>query len=62
MATLHRDEALKALEHAIERLASPEPLDGLSTALLKGALEHAREQVKQIHEVKRVRKAAPVPA
>lgn len=54
--TTHRDEALKALEHVIDRLASSEPIDGLSKYQLKASLEFAREEVGRIQEVKRARK------
>jgi hypothetical protein len=54
--TTHRDEALKALDHVIDRLASPEPIDGLSKYQLKASLEFAREEIGRVQEVKRPRK------
>ncbi len=56
MATHHRAEALKALEHAIERLASAEPLDGLAKSQLRASLEYAKEEVGRIQETKRARR------
>lgn len=57
--THHREEALKALDGAIKKLAGAEPIDGLTRFQLKGALEYAREEVCRIQEVKRARRAAP---
>jgi len=54
--TTHRDEALKALEHVIDRLASADPIDGLTKYQLKASLEFAREEIGRIQELKRVRK------
>jgi hypothetical protein len=57
-----RAEALKAIDHAIERLADPATLAGLNHRLLVATLEHAREQVELIEETKRPRrKAADAP-
>lgn len=58
----HRDEAIRALDHAIERLASTDPIDGLSRRMLKATVEHAKEHVEAIQEVKRVRKATETPS
>jgi len=55
--TAHRDEALKALDHVIDRLASAEPIDGLAKYQLKASLEFARDEIGLLQEVKRVRKA-----
>ena len=55
MAT-NRDEALKALEHVIDRLAAAEPIDGLTKYQLKASLEFAHEEIQKIQEVKRARK------
>lgn len=51
--TTHRAEALKALEHVIDRLASPEPIERLSRHQLRASLEFAREEIGLIQEVKR---------
>ncbi len=56
MAGQHREEALKALDQAIEKLAGEEPIEGLARFQLKGSLEYAREEVCRIQEVKRARK------
>lgn len=53
----HREEALKALEHVIDRLASPETIEGLTKHQLKASLEFAREEIGKIQEVKRARRA-----
>lgn len=54
---MHKDEAVKALVGLIERLASPEPVEGLARFQLKATAEYALEEVRAIVEVKRVRKA-----
>lgn len=51
----HRDEALKAIEHVEKLLTGPE-LDPLGKKLCLATLEHAKEQVAAIREVKRPRK------
>lgn len=52
----HREEATKAIEHVIGLLAGP--LDGLQRRIAVATLEHAAEEVAQIQELKRRRKAA----
>lgn len=58
MATQHREEALKAIEHVRQALAHDIANGaGLETRLLLSTLEYAAEQVEAIQEVKRARKA-----
>lgn len=63
MATQHRDEALKAIEHVRQALAGQiKEGAGLETRLLLSTLEYAAEQVEAMVEVRRVRKTkAPEP-
>lgn len=49
-------EALNAIDTARKMLASPEPLDGLRLATLKGTLDFAAESVEKIAELKRSRR------
>lgn len=49
-------EALRALEHALARLASGEPLDGLARMHFQATLEYAKEQLGQIQELQRARR------
>ena len=59
MASQHRAEALKALEHVRQALAVQIANGaGLETRLLLSTLEYAAEQVEAMVEVKRLRKAA----
>jgi hypothetical protein len=57
-----REEALKAIDHVLERLASqgvsPQGplLNGLAVRQLAATLDYAKEQVTAIQEVKRRRK------
>jgi hypothetical protein len=53
MANAQKAEALKSIEHAIERLKDPDALEGLNRKLLVATLEHAKEQVGAIQEIKR---------
>jgi len=55
--TSHRDEALKAIETVEKILTAPE-LEPLSKRMALGALEHAKEHVTAIDEIKRPRKKA----
>ena len=50
----HKDEALKALDHVAKMLVTP--LDPLGQKIAIATLEHAREHVEAIVEVKRPRK------
>ena len=54
----HKDEAIKALRHIIERLGSPEPLVGQERFQLKGTAEYALVEVEAIEELKRARARA----
>ena len=59
MASQHRAEALKAIEHVRQALAVQIANGaGLETRLLLSTLEYAAEQVEAMVEVKRLRKAA----
>lgn len=51
-----REEANKAIDHVIGVL--DRPLDALGVKLAKATLEHAKEQVALIQEVKRHRRPA----
>ena len=51
-----RDEALKAIEHVEKMLAAP-VLDPLGKKLALATLEHAKDCVNQIQELKRARRA-----
>jgi hypothetical protein len=55
----HREEATKAIDHVIGMLARD--LDPLNRRIALATLEHAKEQVAAIQEVKRRRKE-PEPA
>lgn len=61
MTTEHRAEALKAIQHVVEALAGPEPIEGLRRHQLRASLEFAQEQVNLIQETKRPRRAPEVP-
>ena len=51
----HKDESLKALDHVAKMLVAP--LDPLGQKIALATIEHAREHVEQIQEIKRVRRA-----
>lgn len=51
-----RLDAIAALERAIERLTSLEPITALDRRLLVTMLQHARERVESIEELLRKRK------
>lgn len=53
----HKVEAIKALMTVIEALAGPEPIEGLRRHQLRATAEYASEELAQVQEVKRVRKA-----
>lgn len=57
MMSEHKAEAEKALHTVVEALAGPEPIEGLRRYQLKATVEYALEQVGQIQELKRARKA-----
>ena len=58
MSTLKpKDEALAALAQLLERLRSPDSLDGLERATLTATARYALGQVEAIQELKRARKA-----
>ena len=48
-------EAIRALEHALGRLASGEPFDGLAKMHLAATLEYAKQQVAKTVERQRAR-------
>ena len=51
-----KTEALKAIQHVVEALAGPEPIEGLRRHQLRATLEFAQEQMERVQEVKRKRK------
>jgi hypothetical protein len=51
----NRDEAIKAIEHVEKMLTGPE-LDPLGKKLCLATLEHAKEEIALIQEVKKRRK------
>ena len=52
-----KSEAVKAIQHVVEALAGPEPIEGLRRHQLRATLEFAQEQVNSIQELKRARRA-----
>lgn len=50
-------EALRALEHVVDRLKDHAPIDGLERAQLVATIEYAAEQVAAIQELQRKRRA-----
>lgn len=52
----HKTEAERALEQVVARLKSAEPLEGLARFQLTASVEYALAEVRQIQELKRVRR------
>ena len=52
----HRDEAVKAIEHVLGMLTGP--LEPLQRRIAAATLEHAKENVLAIEEIKRPRRKA----
>mgnify|MGYP001558000069 FL=1 len=52
----HRDEAIKAIEHVVAMLESPEQMDGFRWHLVRTTLQYAAAEVAAIEEVKRHRR------
>lgn len=55
----HKTEAERALEQIVERLKSAEPIEGLARFQLTATTEYALAEVRQIQELKRIRRAVP---
>ena len=58
--TSHKAAALNALGRVETMLAQPE-FNSLDRKLARATLEHVREQIEAIQEIKRVRKAKGAP-
>ncbi len=52
-----RDEAIKAIEHVEQMLTGSEPMTPLQKKIAAATLEHAKENVAAIQELKRARRA-----
>ena len=61
MGDSSKAEALKAIQHVVEALQGPEPIEGLRRHQLRATLEFAQEQIGKIQELKRARRAAEAP-
>ena len=61
MGDSSKAEALKAIQHVVEALAGPEPIEGLRRHQLRATLEFAQEQISKIQELKRARRATGTP-
>ena len=61
MGDSSKAESLKAIQHVVEALAGPEPIEGLRRHQLRATLEFALEQTGRIQELKRARRATGTP-
>ena len=58
--THHKNEALKAIKHAINHLGLTEPIDAFASCQVKAMLEYAFAEVEAIEETKRPRREKEV--